>query len=204
MDGIEGPRLYTQESLPLGPTWEDVGSLLAQIGSERASDIRDKAIIMLCAIYGLRSSEVASLKLDDIDWEHNLISIWRPKQRCRQIYPLVPSVGNAIIQYLKMARPKSPRRELFLMLTAPVGPITSSIIYRVVSSRLKSAGINTPHRGPHALRHSCATYLINEGFSLKEIADHLGHRTLESVRTYAKVDLSALRQVAALDLGGVL
>jgi site-specific recombinase XerD len=203
-EGITGPRLYAQENLPMGPAWEDVRRLLANMGNERAGDVRDKAIIMLCAMYGFRRSEVVALRLDDIDWERNLISIWRPKQRCRQSYPLVPAMGAAIIQYLTEARPKSERRELFLMLTAPWGPITGSMVTTVVRTRLKAAGIQTAHLGPHALRHACATYLINGGFSLKEIADHLGHTTLASTRTYAKVDLPALREVAAIDLGGVL
>lgn len=136
-DGIQGPRIYSQENLPMGPAWEDVNRLLSHMGNERACDIRDKAIIMLCAMYGFRRSEVAALKLDDIDWERNLISIWRPKQRSRQTYPLVAGVGNAIIQYLKMSRPESKRRELFLMLTAPYGPVSGCIIYAVVSSRIK-------------------------------------------------------------------
>lgn len=203
-EGITGPRLYAQENLPMGPAWQDVRQLLSNMGNDRAGDIRDKAIIMLCAMYGFRRSEIVSLRLDDIDWERNLISIWRPKQRSRQTYPLVPTMGEAIIQYLKKTRPKSERRELFLMLTAPWGPVTGSIVASVVRTRLKAADIQAPHLGPHALRHACATYLINGGFSLKEIADHLGHITLASTRTYAKVDLPALREVAAIELGGAL
>lgn len=79
---IEGPRLFIQGNIPMGPTWEDVGRLLAEMATDSARDVRDKAIIMLCAIYGFRSREVVSLCIEDIDWEHNQISIRRPKQRC--------------------------------------------------------------------------------------------------------------------------
>ncbi len=74
-------------------------------------------------------------------------------------------------------------------------------MYRVVSSRMAKLGIKSLHRGPHSLRHACAGHLVGEGFSLKEIGDHLGHRSSFSTRTYAKVDLAGLREVASFDLG---
>ena len=74
----------------------------------------------------------------------------------------------------------------------------------MVSDRMKRLGIQTPHRGPHALRHACAGHLLARGLSVKEIGDHLGHRSLESTRIYAKVDLKGLREVAAFDLGEVV
>ena len=94
--GIQGPRIFEHEQLPSGSTWPDVKRLLASMQSERESDIRDKAIILLCAIYGFRSSEVASLRLDDIDWERSLLSVSRAKRRIKQTYPLIPSIGEAI------------------------------------------------------------------------------------------------------------
>jgi site-specific recombinase XerD len=69
---------------------------------------------------------------------------------------------------------------------------------------MQKIGIHTAHHGPHSLRHACATHLISEGFSLKEIGDHLGHRSTSATRIYAKVDLPRLREVAAFDLGGLL
>jgi site-specific recombinase XerD len=77
-------------------------------------------------------------------------------------------------------------------------------MYRVVSSRIAKLGINSVHQGPHSLRHACAGHLVEEGFSLKEIGDHLGHRSTVSTRTYAKVDLAGLREVARFDLGELL
>ena len=81
---IQGPRLYTHENLPMGPTWEEVQSVIAKTNTGKPRDVRDRAIIMLCAVYGLRSGEVSALKIEHIDWELNQISIWRPKQRCSQ------------------------------------------------------------------------------------------------------------------------
>jgi site-specific recombinase XerD len=77
-------------------------------------------------------------------------------------------------------------------------------MYRIVKSRMAKLGITSLHRGPHSLRHACAGHLVAEGFSLKEIGDHLGHRSAFSTRTYAKVDLPGLREVASFDLGDLL
>jgi site-specific recombinase XerD len=74
----------------------------------------------------------------------------------------------------------------------------------MVSTRLKALNITCPRRGPHALRHACATHLVAEGLSLKQIGGHLGHRSTYATRTYAKVDLAGLRQVADIDLGDLL
>lgn len=200
---IQGPRLFSQESLPSGPTWEDVNSLIGSLATNRPHDIRARAIIMLFSLYALRSNEVAKLRLDDIDWENSLISVFRPKQRRIQTYPLIPVVGNAIICYLRNVRPQNYCREIFLTLKAPIKPISAGSLYNIVCRRMKDIGLHTNPRGPHSLRHACATHLVSEGLSLKEIGDHLGHRSTSATRIYAKVDLPGLRQVADFDLGGL-
>jgi len=83
----------------------------------------------------------------------------------------------------------------------PVRPMTRAAIYKIVNKRFIALGIEAVHRGPHALRHACATRLINQGSTLKEIGDHLGHQTMQATRTYAKVDMVALRQIGDFDLG---
>lgn len=77
-------------------------------------------------------------------------------------------------------------------------------IYNVANRRFVALGIEAAHRGGHALRHACAARLLNEGLTLKEIGDHLGHRTTSATSVYAKVDMRALREVGAFDLGDVL
>ena len=203
-ESIQGPRLFTHENIPMGPSWDDVKHLFNAMQSQQASDIRDRVIIMLFAIYGLRSGEVATLRLEDIDWENNQVKITRKKQRRSQIYPLIPVVGNALIQYLRSVRPRCSHREVFLTLKAPIKPLSISGLSHLVSKRIKKLGIHTLHRGSHALRHACATHLLSEGFSLKEIGDHLGHRSTSATRIYAKVDLQNLREVAAFNFGGAL
>ena len=201
--GIDGPRLFQHEGLPVGPPWPDVQRLIASTGGDSAREIRDRAILMLLATYGFRSGEVSSLCLEDVNWESEIVSISRPKQRRAQQYPLVSEVGEAILRYLQQVRPRCARREMFLTLQAPFRRLSQGALYRLVSTRLGALGIHVPRRGPHSLRHACAGRLVAEGFSLKEIGDHLGHRSAEATRIYAKVDLVGLREVANFDLGGL-
>lgn len=198
---IRGPRIYAQENLPAGPSWADVERLFARLDPNRPADVRDRAILMLFAIYGLRESEVARLRLDDIDWEHDQLRVPRAKRREPQVYPLLPSVGTGLIHYLQSVRRSSSHREVFLTLMSPYGPLSLSGLYNIVSARLKSLNVQCAHHGPHSLRHACAARLVAEGLSLKEIGDHLGHRSTAATRVYAKVDLPGLREVAAFDLG---
>ncbi len=203
-DSLDAPRLYTLEGLPAGPSWTDIRRLMAGIGHRQPADIRDRAIICLLAVYGFRSGEVCRLLLDDLDWQRELILLSRTKQPRQHQYPLVTEVGEAILLYLRKARPKTDRRELFLRLLPPFAPLTVAGLGTMVQLRLRSLGIHLQHYGPHALRHACASHLLREGLSLKEIGDHLGHSDPRSTRIYAKVDLEGLREVARFDLGGVL
>ena len=201
--GIDGPRLFQHEGLPVGPSWPDVQRLIASSDGDSPRYIRDRAILILLATYGFRSGEVAGLRLEDVNWEREIISIVRPKQRRAQEYPLVSEAGEAILLYLQRVRPSCTRREIFLTIRAPLRGLSHGALYHLVSTRLGALGIQVPRRGPHSLRHACAGRLVAEGFSLKEIGDHLGHRSAHATRIYAKVDLAGLREVASFDLGGL-
>jgi len=201
---IKSPRLYAQEGIPEGPSWEDVQRLLESTSGNRPADIRDHAILMLLAVYGLRRGEVAELNLDDLDWTGERILVPRPKQRRTQSYPMVAPVGEAILRYLREVRPRCAHRSLFLTMAAPIRPLSAMSVSPIVRWRLKALGVDLPRRGAHSLRHACASHLLASGFSLKEIGDYLGHRTANSTLSYTKVDLTGLRQVAELDLRWLL
>jgi len=192
------------EALPVGPHWADVQRLITSASGNRPRDIRDRSILMLFAIYGFRTGEVAGLRLEQVNWEREIIAVMRPKQRRAQEYPLVHSVGEAILRYLQHVRPRCARREIFLTLKAPFRPLSPGALYHLVSSRLRALGIESIRHGPHSLRHACAGHLVAERFSLKEVGDHLGHRSAYATRTYAKVDLVGLREVGNFDLRGLL
>lgn len=197
------PRLYAGEGVPAGPSWEEVRRVVASADGDRPKDIRDRAILLLPAVYGLRSGEVRILRLDDIDWDRETLRVRRPKSGRTHRHPLSRTVGDAVLRYLREARPTGTRRELFLSLQAPARPLGAGCMWRVAGPRLRSLGIATRRCGPHALRHACAQRLLDQGFSLKQIGDCLGHRHPDSTAVYAKVGLSGLREVAAFDWEGL-
>jgi site-specific recombinase XerD len=199
-DAIKLPRVYKHASLPSSPTWNEVKCLIKTTETDCPADIRARAILLLFAVYGLRASEVARLKLDDLNWENETIHITHSKGGHPHNFPLNRSVGQAIIRYLKEVRHRSAYREVFLTTRAPFRPLNSIGLFTIVSLRWKLLNISIPHHGPHSLRHACATRLINHGISLKAIADQLGHRDMETTRIYAKVDLSQLRKVANFNM----
>ena len=201
---ILSPRLFRFESLPTGPAWPEVQRLIAATKGSSRRELRNRAILLLLAVYGLRSGEVRGLCLEDLDWTRRILRVRRNKTARVQEYPVTPTMSRTFERYLKKGRPDSACPEVFLTLRAPFRPLSASAVYDLTRSLMDGLEIVSSKRGPHALRHACATYLLNQGFSLKKVGDHLGHRSLSSTQIYAKVDLNGLRDVAAFDLGGLL
>ena len=202
--GIQSPKIYKYDGLPEGPSWEEVCKLLRSVKGSAPADLRACAVLSLLAIYGLRSSEVSQLMLNDFDWREEVFQVNHSKRGGLQRYPLLPKVGDAILQYLRRGRPRCACRHVFVTLNPPYRPISPYGLWRLTNRRLRAAGIQCRSKGPHVLRHACATHWLQQGASFKEIGDLLGHRGLETVGIYAKVDLPALRAVAAVDLGGLV
>jgi site-specific recombinase XerD len=202
---IELPRLYALEDVPRAPSAEQIGRLLEDTAcSDDPVIIRAHAILSLLIHYGLRRGEVARLTLDDLDWAAETIHVTKPKMRRAQSYPMSVPVGEAILRYLRLARPRSSHRSLFLTVQAPIRPLSGASITYLVRTLLTKQGVKLTWRGAHCLRHACAGQLLDAGFTLKQIADHLGHRSMETTRIYTKIDLRGLRQVAEFDLGALL
>ena len=193
-------RKYYSESR--GPTWRETRRLISSCDHGRPSDLRAKAILLLCSVYGLRSGEVTRLCLKDFDWQNEIMTVRRSKNGRVQQFPVQYEVGEAIIDYLRRGRPQTSCRNLFLLQYPPYRPLR--VLWPIVSRRMKKVNISSKNFGPHALRHACATELLRKGASLPEIADFLGHRNLKSVGIYAKHDLRSLREVAKVSLAGVL
>lgn len=185
------------------PTWDAVRQLLDDDRGERTSDYRTRAMLLLCSIYGLRASEVARLRLSDIDWADETLTVTRSKNGRTQQYPLQLEVAQGILRYLKN-RPHCSSRNVFVTLQRPFRPIRPASLSLIARRRMLQVGIKSSKMGPHALRHACATQLLRTGSSLRQIADFLGHRDLTTVSVYAKCDIEALREVAAFRLRGVL
>ena len=202
-DGIMPPRFHPGTPLPKGLDRDEVLRLLATSKGDRSSDVRDRAILMVLVAYGLRSGEVAGLRLDDLDWTEETLQVRRPKPGRTHLYPLSRGVGQAILRYVRDGRPRRPERTLFLTLKTPIRPMTRQAIGHVVRRRLDRIGVTGKRRGPHALRHGTAQHLLDSGLSMKEVGDYLGHRGIRATSAYARVQLGALREVAGIDLEGM-
>jgi site-specific recombinase XerD len=199
-ESIDAPRLYTHENLPQGPWWEEVKKLVTSVNGPSSVQIRSRCAILLCAVYGLRVGEVSRLHLDDIDWAEERISVRRSKQRKAQTYPLTTEVGNALLRNLKETRPRCAHREILLTLRRPYRPVSVGALSTMTQKLQKRLGMKLKRYGSHVLRHACATHLLAQGLTLKEVGDHLGHVSVAATRIYAKVDLLGLREVASLDV----
>ena len=200
---VQAPPRYRLEGLPLGPTWETVGRMLSATAGDTPQQVRDYAILLMLAVYGLRSGELRRLRLDDIDWRRDRICFQRSKSGRWDAAPLQPAVGEALARYLTQTRPATAERVLFLTVVPPYRPLSAPGLASLVASRYPADERPEHGRGPHGLRHACARHLVESGHSFKAVGDLLGHRSPESTAIYAKVNLHSLRQVALEDLGGL-
>jgi integrase/recombinase XerD len=193
---------WSMASIPRGIAPDQVRRLLAQINRRTAVGRRDSAILLLLVRLGLRCGEVACLELEDIDWRDGSLSV-RGKGSRRLQLPLPTDVGEAIVEYLRHGRPRSGSRRVFLRARAPVrGFLDPCAVRTIVGRALKRAGIDAPTMGTHQFRHGLATDMLGHGASLSEIGEVLGHRSPETTKIYAKVDLDALRTLALPWPGG--
>jgi site-specific recombinase XerD len=193
---IESPRRYRLSNLPRSITWSEVEQMLLKIDRRSAIGKRDYAILLLLVTYGLRSHEIGALTLDDIDWKRDRLDIRGRKAGHSTAYPLAPTVGEALLDYLKQARPQTTSRAVFIGAYAPYTPLSRVAVSMRAKCHLRKAGISVSRPGSHTLRHTCVQHLVDSGFSLKTIGDFVGHRTPDATKIYAKVNVEALRQVA--------
>jgi len=196
---IDTPRLYRGERLPRALPWETVQAFLAAIDRSTPMGRRDYAMFVIVATYGLRTSEVAALRLDDIEWRVSRIRVPRPKTQTPLILPLTQEVGAALLDYLRHARPDLRCREVFLRVRAPAGPLAPTAITEAFQAWTRRGALPIPYQGPHCLRHSLAVHLLRQGTPLKAIGDLLGHRSAESTCVYLRLHVDDLRD-AGLDL----
>lgn len=196
---VEFPQHFRHSGIPRSISWDQVERVLAGIDRRSSSGKRDFAMLGMLATYGLRACEVASLKLDDIDWRNDRIKIRERKAGNTTTYPLATAVGAALIDYIKNARPTTTDRHVFFRTLAPYEPIGSAAITCRATFYIRKAGIEVPRPGSHTLRHSCVQRLVDAHFSLKHIGDYVGHRNASSTQIYAKVAVERLRTVALGD-----
>jgi site-specific recombinase XerD len=159
--------------------------------------IGNRAILLCLTQLGLRAGDVASLRVEDVDQASRILRFRRPKQRDHVVVPMTTPLARAINLYLRHGRPSGSSSSLFVLHRAPRGRgVSSRTIGNIVVKYAIHAGLADRIGGTHIIRHSVATALINQGASIKQIADLLGHRSIDTTSIYAKVDLNSLARVA--------
>ena len=192
-------KYIKQPKLPSTYSKEEVKALLAAIDRSSPKGKRDYAMVLITARLGLRSSDVCTLKFDNIQWEKSLIILTQQKTKQRIEFPLLSEIGEAIIDYLKYGRPISELPYIFLHVTSPYDRINYSTLHSIVSLYLRKADIKFKEErkhGPHALRHSLAGILLEKKTPIPVISEVLGHKNTESTRYYLRIDMNSLRQCA--------
>lgn len=192
---IASPANWRLAPLPQTLSASEVTRLLAAFPPELPSSLRAYAMVRCVVDLGLRTSEVANLDLGDIDWVAGTLRIGQNKSRRAQLLPLPQATGSAIAQYLRLERPCTTNRRVFVRHVAPVDiPIGPDVVRNAVRAAYLRCGMT--HTRVHILRHTLASRLLNEGGTLKEVADVLRHRALDTSLIYAKVDATRLAAVA--------
>ena len=182
--------------LPAVLTEAEIQRLFGTFEQRSARGRRDYAMTRCLADLGLRASEVTQLRLDDLDWRSSQLRLRRSKTRHSDVLPLPTVTAQALVAYLRHGRPRTTARALFVRQVAPIGvPIRPGVVRNAVRDAAKRAGLADRCRGTHILRHTTAARMVCAGASVKEVADVLGHRCLDTTAIYAKVDLPRLAMV---------
>ncbi len=192
---IASPAHWRLAPLPQTLSVSEVARLLDAFPPELPSHLRGYAMVRCLVDLGLREREVVSLELDDIDWEAGTLRICKGKSRRVDVLPLPQTTGRAIAAYLRSERPTTINRRVFVRHVAPLDePIRPDVVRNTVRQAYRRCGL--PYTRVHILRHTLAGRLLENGGTLKEVADMLRHRALDTSMIYAKVDIGRLAAVA--------
>jgi site-specific recombinase XerD len=198
---VIGPMLYAYEEVPSTLDRNQIAAVLTATRKDRSPrGLRDYAILQLLATYGLREGEICRLRLDDIDWRAESLRIHHTKTNACSYMPLVTPVGEALLDYLRLGRPRVGRREVFIRSIAPYTCMKE--LYGITRDRFAAANVKpSGKRGPHVFHHARAVELLRASVPQKIIGDVLGHRSTKSTNAYLKLATEDLRAVA-LDVPG--
>lgn len=190
-------RSVDQPKLPSTYSKKEIERLIVSIDRSNPLGKRNYAIILLAARLGLRASDISRLKFTELHWDTSTIEIRQVKTKKELVLPILPDIGNALIDYLKYGRPESESPFVFLIAKAPYAQFhTSQVVTHVVQRAYRKAGIDVKGRrfGAHSLRHSLGFRMLEESTALPVISEVFGHRSTESTRYYLRIDLKSMRQ----------
>lgn len=197
-DAVSTPRIRRGNRPPRALPWADVRRILKAVDKEARSGLRDYAMLLVMAVYGLGAGEVRGMMLESVDWRGRQLRVFRPKTGRAILLPLLPAVGRSLAAYLEHGRPRHcTARTLFVQMHAPYGPLGGSgAIRHVLIKHASAAGVTAPSLGSHVLRHSHACRQIDLGADAAVVGDILGHRRPESTSAYVRVAFRRLRAMA--------
>jgi integrase/recombinase XerD len=195
---VDAPRVYRLERLPRALPWDTVRNLLQSIDTSSPAGLRNYAMLLLIATYGLRPCEVVAINLDDIRWREGILQIPQRKNGSFTELPLTNEVLSALVKHLKRTPPPAPFRRVFMRMQAPMGVLKPSAVGNAFAALVRKSGLSIPHLrgGPYCLRHSYAVHLVKRGTPFKTIGDILGHRSPEATTMYLRLATEDLRGVA--------
>lgn len=175
-------------------TSEEIEKILASVDRETDIGKRNYAILLVIARLGLRAGDVSSLRFGNISWETNSISLIQQKTKQKLTLPISLNIGQAIIDYITLARPQSDSPFIFLRASGPYSGLGGDAIYDIIKSTILKAGIDIKGRsvGAHIIRRSLASNMINTRESSLVVKETLGHSTIESTNVYMRISVNRL------------
>lgn len=196
---LKEPKRSKHFEIPTTYTIEEIKSLLGAIDRSTPKGKRDYLVILLAAEYGMRASDIVRLSLKHIDWEHNTISFRQYKTDVPVQYPLLSSVGNSIIDYLRHGRPTEVNDVIIVSHDHVTRGklLTTATIHSIVTAAFRRSqiqGWQQKKHGPHSLRFSLASNMLKLGIGFQVISTALGHSSTESTKAYVKIDIDRLRE----------
>ncbi len=197
-DLFENYKVRKAERIPSYFNPSEVHKIEQSIKRSSGVGKRNYAMILLASRLGLRASDIAGLHFDNIDWDKNLITLTMQKTQKQIKLPLLADVGNAIVDYLRHGRPQLLFQNVFLSSRAPYVPATKEMVCSAINTIICTSGIDIigKHHGPHSLRHSLASAMLEQGTMISVISETLGHRSTETTLTYLKIDINSLLKCA--------
>jgi len=192
-------RCSKKSKIPSAYSRQEIRQLLACVDRGNPKGKRDYAILLIAIRLGIRASDICNLTFNNLKWESNTIEFKQNKTDDTIVLPLLNDVGEAVIDYIKYGRPAVETNNVFLRLCAPIGRLKAPTLHSIVTHYMNKSGILIPKgkkHGPHALRHSLASALLQNDIPLPVISEVLGHADSQTTSTYLKIDLLNLRKYA--------
>lgn len=202
---VPSVKCSKKSKIPSAYSKEEIQKMLSSIDRGNPKGKRDYAMLLMAVRLGLRASDICRLTFNNFKWESNTIELFQGKTKEAIVLPLLNDVGEAVIDYIKYGRPVVNDMEIFLRLSAPVGPMAAPTLHSIVTEYMDKANILIPSgkkHGPHALRHSLASALLHNSTPMPVISEILGHAHTETTSVYLKIDVLHLRDYA-LDVPSV-